>query len=45
MTEIMERQREKEEVVSVFDLQRMMGDGMYEICGYGGGWRGLQGRA
>lgn len=38
----MARQRGKENAVSVFDLQRMMGDGMYEICGCGGG-RGCSG--
>lgn len=35
--EITERQRGKENAVSVFDLQRMTGDGMYEICGRGDG--------
>lgn len=41
----MERQRAKKNAVSVFDLQRMMGDGMYEICGYGGGGGTVEGLA
>lgn len=40
----MERQREKKNAVSVFDLQGMMGDGVYEICGRGSGG-GLRWRA
>lgn len=33
----------RENAASAFDLQRKMGDGMYEICGCGGGGSGGRG--